>query len=188
MATRKMISSSRAATRAKKSRSTSSTRKPLHSKIVTIKSARDNRAPAPLSCNELADRISQLRETVIAKCMHPAINCTADEVNAIRRVIADILEGRMIGILQKLASLRQSVPLDAVELANRVDALLEDLGAIRFTAEKIEHMDPVIHAVGKEIHDPEVPDGVIVSTIRPGWRTAQGQILARAVVSLNRRM
>lgn len=186
MPARMKVAPSKAGAHTHATKSSSRTRKPLHSKPVTPKMPQNARSSS-LSCNELAQQISQLRESIFERFPHPSIHSTADEVNAIRRVIADILEARMFAVLQKLAALRQSVPLDASELANRVDVILEDLGAIRFTAERIEHLDPVIHEVGKEVHETQVPDGVIVSTIRPGWRTAQGQILARAVVSLNRR-
>lgn len=187
MPTKRKSVRSKAGTPAKTRESASNVRKPLLSKVVTTKTVQNGKSASALSCKELAQQISQLRETVLSTCSHPAIQSTADEVNAIRRVMADILEGRMFGVLQKLASLRQVIPMDAEELANRIDGLLEDLGAIRFTAESIEHLDPVIHEVGREVQELQFPDGVIVSTIRPGWRTARGQILARAVVSLNRR-
>ncbi len=140
------------------------------------------------STAELAREVALLRESLVARPHQPAISETADELNALRRVLADIFESRMTSVLQKLAAIRQAVPLDITEICHRVDALLEDLGAIPFEAERCEHLDPVIHEVGKEVQDDQLPDGVIAISLRPGWRTVHGQVLARAVVSLNRRL
>ncbi len=135
----------------------------------------------------LCKEIALLRESVSALVGRSQIGVTADEVSALRRVLADILESRMLTVLQKLAAIRHAVPLDASEVVGRMDALLDELGAVSFTAERMEHLDPVIHEVGREVRDGHLPDGVIAATLRPGWRTANGQILARCLVSLNRR-
>jgi len=93
----------------------------------------------------------------------------------------------MSSFLHDLASIRRSVPVESGDLLKSIDALMENMGGIAFAAEPLEHLDPVIYTVGREIQNPQIPDGVIVETIRPGYRTARGQILIKALVSINRR-
>lgn len=135
----------------------------------------------------LAREITLLRKSVDKLAGQSVLAGTTDEINALRRVLADIIESRTLAILQKLAAIRHAIPLETPDLASRIDALLEELGAVSFSAERLEHLDPVIHEVGREVKDSLLPDGVIAATLRPGWRSARGGILARAVVSLSRR-
>lgn len=152
------------------------------------------RSPAPKAANTshapidaLVRELATLRTTVEKQLVTPSVTSPMDEVNAIRRVLADILENRSILFLQKLASIRQAIPLSSKDILDRIDALMEDMGAITFDAERLEHLDPVIHTVGREVNDPQLPDGVIVETLHPGCRTARGQVLTKARVSINRR-
>lgn len=135
----------------------------------------------------LVRELATLRATVEKQLVAPHVAGPMDEVDAIRRVLADIIENRTIIFLQKLASIRQAIPSQSRDVLDRIDALMEDMGAITFEAERLEHLDPVIHNVGREVQDGNLPDGVIVETLHPGCRTARGQVLTKALVSINRR-
>jgi hypothetical protein len=136
--------------------------------------------------NVLIKELSTLRTTIEKQVPIPPSN-SSDEVDAVRRVLGDIMENRTTGYLQKLAAIRQSIPAQARDTLDRIDALMEEMGAITFDAERLEHLDPVIHTVGREVQDPKLPDGVIVETLHFGCRTARGQVLTKAIVSINRR-
>jgi hypothetical protein len=169
-------------------------RKPQAKPASPIKKKSVKRAPAAkpgttsrAPIDALVRELATLRATVEKQLVAPSATSPMDEVNAIRRVLTDILENRSILFLQKLASIRQVVPLSSRDILDRIDALMEDMGAITFDAERLEHLDPVIHSVGREVSDPQLPDGVIVETLHPGCRTARGQVLTKARVSINRR-
>ena len=140
---------------------------------------------SPISA--LITELASLRASIDKRS--PTLNHAGpmDEVDVIRRVLADIMENRMSAFLQRLACIRQSIPVQSQDVLDRMDALMQDMGAVAFEAERLEHLDPVIHSVGREVHDPQLPDGVIAGTLHPGFRTAQGQILSKALVSINRR-
>jgi hypothetical protein len=142
---------------------------------------------APTSpINVLIKELSTLRTTIEKQSPLLPAN-SSDEVDAIRRVLGDIIENRMTGFLQKLAAIRHSIPPQARDTLDRMDSLMEEMGAVTFDAERLEHLDPVIHIVGREVQDPKLPDGVIVETLHSGCRTARGQVLTKAIVSINRR-
>lgn len=136
--------------------------------------------------NALIKELSTLRTTIEKQSPLPPSN-SSDEVDAIRRVLGDIIENRSTGFLQKLAAIRQSIPPQALDTLDRIDVLMKEMGAIAFDAERLEHLDPVIHIVGREVQDPKLPEGVIVETLHSGCRTARGQVLTKAIVSINRR-
>lgn len=175
----------------KPARAPTARRRPVQSRhtkpAAVVNKAGASPASAGRATDPLTREVAQLRETLNRLVVTPAISGTTDEVNAIRRIVADIMESRMTVFLQKLASIRHSVPLESVDLVSRIDSLLEDMGGLTYTAERLEHLDPVIHEVGRETQDGALPDSVIVETIRPGWRTVRGQVLSRALVCLNRR-
>lgn len=116
---------------------------------------------------------------------------TLDEVDAVRRVIGDLMEARMEQVIRDIVSIRNAVAslagANVKPLVAQVESLLADLGAIRFEAEPLEHVDPLIHAVTREAHDAHMPDGVIIESLRPGFTTGRGAIIAKALVSVNRR-
>jgi molecular chaperone GrpE (heat shock protein) len=68
-----------------------------------------------------------------------------------------------------------------------MDRLLDRLGATSFSAAKLEFVDPAIHDVTAERRVAGVPDGVVVETLRAGWRSASGALVAKACVAVNRR-
>jgi molecular chaperone GrpE (heat shock protein) len=72
-------------------------------------------------------------------------------------------------------------------MVERLDHLLETLGAVRFAAEPMDIVDPLIHVVLEERRDASAPDGVILEALRPGYRTARGLVVGKAAVAVNRR-
>jgi molecular chaperone GrpE (heat shock protein) len=112
------------------------------------------------------------------------------EITAVRRLLGDLIDARMEDLLADLVSVRVSLPAGADGLADAVrgiDALIEKMGATRFEAEAMDFPDPLIHAVTAERRIDGAPDGVIVETVRPGYRAGHGAILAKACVAVNRR-
>ncbi len=112
-------------------------------------------------------------------------------VDSLRRLLSELLERRMESVLSDLVDIRR----EALAAANgqsrrvveRLDQILETLGAVRFDAEPLDVVDPLIHSVVDERWQKTEPDGVILETMRPGYRTARGLVLCRAAVAVNRR-
>ncbi len=147
-------------------------------------------APSPNQGIEaLRQEITALR-TQFARQMAPVTTGSMEEVDALRRVLNDLMEARMNDVIRELVTIRNSAASaggEARRIAEQMDALLADLGAMKFAAERLEHVDPLIHSVSREISDTSLPDGVIIETLRPGFHTSRGIIVAKALVSINRR-
>lgn len=157
-------------------------------KTVSTPSPAKSAGAAHAPIDALVKELATLRATVEKQLVTPPVAGPMDEVDAIRRLMADIIENRNSVFLQKLALIRHAAPPQSRDLLERIDALMEDMGAIPFEAERLEHLDPVIHNVAREVQDPLLPDGVIAETLQPGFRAARGRILAKALVSINRRV
>jgi molecular chaperone GrpE (heat shock protein) len=138
----------------------------------------------------LCQEITALR-TQFARQIAPVTNGSMEEVDALRRVLNDLMEARMNDVIRELVTIRNSAASaggEARGIAEQMDALLSDLGAMKFAAERLEHVDPLIHSVSREVTDTSLPDGVIMETLRPGFHTSRGIIVAKALVSINRRI
>jgi hypothetical protein len=111
-------------------------------------------------------------------------------VDSMRRLLSELTERRTDSLLSELTAIRETIadphPDPAAALA-RVDRLLDRLGATSFSAAKLDFVDPAIHDVTAERLLAGVPDGVVVETLRPGWRSAGGALVAKACVAVNRR-
>jgi len=141
------------------------------------------------SVESLRQEITALR-TQIAKVLSPVASGTIEEVDALRRVLSDLMEARMNDVIRELVVIRNtaaSVGGEARRVTEQMDTLLSDLGAMKFEAERLEYVDPLIHTVTRERSDASLPDGVIVETIRPGFHTGRGFVVAKALVAMNRR-
>lgn len=137
----------------------------------------------------LRQEITALR-TQLARHMAPVTSGSMEEVDALRRVLNDLMEARMNDVIRELVTIRNSAASaggEARRIAEQMDALLADLGAMKFEAERLEHVDPLIHTVSRETSDVSLPDGIIMETLRPGFHTSRGIIVARALVTVNRR-
>ncbi len=111
------------------------------------------------------------------------------EVDALRRTVNDLLERRLESVVRDLVGLRNTAAglAGAEAVLTAADALLTRLGAIRYDAQRLDHVDPLIHAVSREAREADLPEGVIAASLRPGFRTARGVVLAKALVAVNRR-
>jgi molecular chaperone GrpE len=114
-----------------------------------------------------------------------------ESVDSLRRLLSELIERRMESVVKELVDIRR----EAAAAANgamgraitRLDALLDDLGAMRFDAEPMDLVDPLIHVVADERHDDTAPDGVILEALQPGYRSARGMVLCKAAVAVNRK-
>jgi hypothetical protein len=187
------LKSSKAASAAKRKAGPKPAAKPPVSASKPTPKATLAPKPAPAKTSlDVADILAELKAIrgLLEKPAGAAAG-TLDEVDAVRRVIGDLMEARMEQVIRDIVSIRNAVAslagANVKPLVAQVESLLADLGAIRFEAEPLEHVDPLIHAVTREAHEARVPDGVIVESLRPGFTTGRGAIVAKALVSVNRR-
>jgi molecular chaperone GrpE (heat shock protein) len=112
-------------------------------------------------------------------------------VDSLRRLLSELIEQRMEAVVRDLVDIRRQAAAMAqrkgMDIVERLDQVLEDLGAIRFEAEPMDVVDPLIHAVIEERQQPDAPDRVILETVRPGFRTARGVVVCKAAVAVSRR-
>jgi hypothetical protein len=119
-----------------------------------------------------------------------------DGVDSLRRLLSGLMEQRMETHMVGLIDLRCAVVScdteefadDSATLTAHIDRLLYEMGAIKFEADRMDYVDPLIHEIVAEHCDTDLPDGVVVETLLPGFRTARGAILAKAHVAMNRRI
>jgi molecular chaperone GrpE (heat shock protein) len=112
-------------------------------------------------------------------------------VDSMRRLLTELLESRLEPVIVEIAAIR-SLAASASKgkipsVVDRLDLLLNDLGAVRFEARRLDYFDPLIHQVVGERHEADAPDRVILETVVPGYRTGRGQVVAKARVTINRR-
>lgn len=123
----------------------------------------------------------------------PPLTDTALEasVDSLRRLLSELIEQRMESVVRDLVDVRQqaaNLPAQSgARIIERLDQILDDLGAVRFDAEPMDVVDPLIHVVVDARHQPDAPDGVILDTRRPGYRTARGMVACKAAVVVNHR-
>ena len=112
-------------------------------------------------------------------------------VDSMRRLLTELLESRLDPVIAEIAAIRSLAASETKgrirAVVDRLDLLLNDLGAVRFEAQRLDYYDPLIHQVLAERHDADAPDRVILETVVPGYRTCRGQIVAKAGVAINRR-
>jgi len=108
-------------------------------------------------------------------------------VYSLQRLLSELIEDRMEAIVRDLVAIRDLCAAgDSARVGDRLDALLEQLGAARFGAEPMDVVDPLIHVVMEERQRADAPDGVILATLRPGYRSGRGMVLCKAAVAVNR--
>jgi hypothetical protein len=110
-----------------------------------------------------------------------------DDVDALRRVLSDAIERRGEAVMKRLAAMLGRTRAGNVvpdELRSELDSLLVEMGAIRFEASPMDYFDPLIHSPAEEVPRADVPAGTIVASLLPGFRSARGAVLAKAVVAV----
>jgi hypothetical protein len=118
----------------------------------------------------------------------PPIEALLDgAVDSFRRMLGDLLEQRLESVAREVAEVRRAVAggADGERVLALLDDLLHALGATRFTAEPLDVVDPLIHAVVQERRADGVPSGVILEAVRPGFRSGRGLVLAKAAVTVS---
>jgi hypothetical protein len=112
-------------------------------------------------------------------------------VDSLRRFLSELLEQRLESVVQELVEIRREAAVttegDCERVLARIDRLLRDLGVLRFEAEPMDVVDPLIHTVIAGRCDDGIPDGLILESARPGFRSARGLVLSKAAVVVNRR-
>jgi molecular chaperone GrpE (heat shock protein) len=110
-------------------------------------------------------------------------------VDSLRRLLSELIEQRLESVIGDLADIRReaanAAAKDGSGLIARLDELLESLGAVRFEAEAMDVVDPLIHTVVAERQQGDVPAGVIIETLRPGYRTSRGRVVCKAAVAVS---
>ena len=117
----------------------------------------------------------------------PILEGAAD---SLRRLLSDLIERRMESVVRDLVDVRREATAAASDprrIAERVDQVLESLGTVKFEGQRFDALDPLIHVAVEERHENGVPDGVILETRRPGFRTGRGLVVCKAAVAVNRR-
>ncbi len=111
-------------------------------------------------------------------------------VDSMRRLLTELIESRMDPVIAEVAAIRTLAASETEardSVVDRLDLLLNDMGAVRFEAQRLDYYDPLIHQVLSERHDAGAPDRVILETVVPGYRTCRGRVVAKAGVAINRR-
>lgn len=111
-------------------------------------------------------------------------------VDSLRRLLSELLERRLESVVQDLVEIRREAATtegNRERALARIDRLLRDLGVLRFEAEPMDVVDPLIHTVIAGRRDDGIPDGLILEAAQPGFRSARGLVLSKAVVVVNRR-
>jgi hypothetical protein len=125
----------------------------------------------------------------------PTDTSTADTllegaVNSLRRLLSELIEDRMEAVVRDLAQVRSEATSASggggARMVARLDQLLESLGALKFEARRFDAVDPLIHVVVEERNEKGIPDGVVLATVRPGFRSGRGVVLCKAAVAVNR--
>jgi hypothetical protein len=113
-------------------------------------------------------------------------------VDSLRRLLSELMEQRMESVIRDVVEVRREAASlgqdDSQHIVARLEDLLERLGAVRFEAEPLDVVDPLIHVVVDERQQANVPEGLILETLRPGYRTARGLVVCKAAVAVNQRL
>jgi molecular chaperone GrpE (heat shock protein) len=160
---------------------------PLHAAAEDAPARDDSRLDAVL--DELRG-VKRLIEQLVAP---PAESDTGldGSVDSLRRLLSELMERRMESVIKDIVEIRREAAsvatADSQRIIARLEELLERLGAVRFEAEPLELVDPLIHVVVDERQEANVPEGLILETLRPGYRTARGLVVSKAAVAVNQR-
>jgi hypothetical protein len=147
--------------------------------------------PASAGTVQILSELAGLRKLVESLFPAPVSADTALEssVDSLRRLLAELVEARQEGVVARLTMIRTLGAFLKADhrLLEAIDGMLADLGALRFQAQRLDYVDPLIHKVVGERTDSGVPEGLILETLQPGFRTGRGVIVAKAEVIVNRR-
>jgi hypothetical protein len=160
---------------------------------VSAKLAASAVAPPPF-VEEVLRELRALRAAVVPKDRGPSGEDGGLEsaVDSLRRLLSELLETNHEAVLRELVLIRLAIAdpahLDLVAALGQLDRLMDRLGAMEFSARKLDFVDPTIHEIKGERHAVGLPDGVVAEGLRPGFRSASGVVLTKAWVAVNRRI
>lgn len=159
-----------------------------------------NAKPAPAAKSASPDLISELLAEFRAHRARvettpipsPRTALLLDQsAETIRRMLGDLIEQRMESVIEQLVQLRLDLESASTAGLTRIiqsmDRVLDDLGATRFDAEILDYFDPLIHLVVEERTNPTEPEGTVAATLRPGFKTSRGRVVAKARVAVHRK-
>jgi len=155
---------------------------------------RKQRKAAPAAATSGKQKVAPARQRVQPPpeppppSVAPPIDAMLDgAVDSLRRLLGELLEQRLESVARDVAEVHRTVAggADRERVVALLDDLLHALGASRFTAEPLDVVDPLIHAVVEERRADGVPSGVILETVRPGFRSGRGLVLAKAAVMVS---
>jgi molecular chaperone GrpE (heat shock protein) len=169
----------------------------LHETTGAPVSSKPDANPATLGL-EILDEVRALRTALLdtAPSPLPASSSHADSdlesaVAAMRRLLSEWMERHTEQFLRELSVIRDAIAnpnrLDPTDALQRIDRLFERLGASPFSPRKLDFVDPAIHEIVAERNLPDVPEGVVVETLRQGLRAPGGLMICKAWVAVNRR-
>lgn len=153
----------------------------------SVQASRQAAAKPVLDLAAVMAELGAIKALLTASPQQPAA-ALEEGVAALRRVLSETIEQHNEAIIKDVAAVVGLLLDGGVKSAvQRLESLLEKLGAVRFEAERLDFFDPLIHTAAREDCLPDVPDGVVTATLRPGYKTGRGVIAAKACVAVNRR-
>jgi hypothetical protein len=113
-------------------------------------------------------------------------------VDSLRRLLSELLERKLGALAGDLVAIRRALTegepgMDVASAVARLDQVLDRLGVTQYAATRLDYVDPAIHDVVAERRVEQMPDGVVVETLRKGFRSATGLLIAKAGVAVNRK-
>lgn len=124
--------------------------------------------------------------TTPAAPVRSAPDALEGSVDSLRRLLSELLEQRLEAVARDLADVRRTLAGgDLAAGIGQLDDLLDRLGAVRFSAEPLDVVDPLIHTVVAERPGNGAPRGVVLEVVRPGFRSSRGLVLAKAAVAVS---
>jgi hypothetical protein len=160
------------------------------------------KAPAPVQetpaelpgfAQEILKELRTLQAAVLPKVRASRGNDDGldSATTSIRRLLSDYLERDHETLLHDLVLARQSLTdpqrLDPAAALVLVDRLIKRLGGLEFSARELDFVDPAIHEIKAERCLERLPDEVVAESLRPGIRSRNGAVIAKAWIAINRR-
>jgi hypothetical protein len=159
---------------------------------VPVRLAASEVAPLPFA-EDILRELRAIRAAVAPKDRRPSgeEGGLGSAVDSLRRLLSELLERNHEVVLRELVPLRLAIAdpehLNPSAALRQIDQLMDRLGAIEFSAQRLDFVDPAIHEIKGERHEAGLPDGVVAECLRPGFRSAGGVVLTKAWVAVNRR-
>jgi hypothetical protein len=176
----------------KKTRPGKKPAKPAATPVAVKSPSKPQPAANAKAAGPQADLLGEIREvrTLLSRLVEPPRSGQAaleSGVDSLRRLLSEMMESRTESVVSSLAAIRGLAVKGDARAVEAIDRLLAELGAVRFVAARLDYVDPLIHRVAGERADTGAPDGVILDTLQPGFRTGRGAVVAKAAVIVNRR-